>query len=220
MQDRFQQEAIDVYLATYRADALQHSTLELALRDARGAALRDPADGTPQHPDHSTSWLGTIGYLVLLDQLGETLRPSAEPPDRYERKYPTVRRCLERFAPELSEPDTAALYGLRCALAHDYGLWNPPPPNGPAELWHCLFTLISDDTTPFIRHPPKQWDGRLPVGRFDLGMTTVVNVRKLANRVEALVGHVREMGSNGRVEIALDNPADLNLRFGIRYVSM
>ena len=170
-------------------------------------------------PDHSTSWLGAIGYLVLLDQLGETLRPITESPDRYGSKYPTIRRCLERFVPELTEDATAALYGLRCALAHHFGLWNPPKPNETPQPWHRIFTLVGDDASELIRHPARQWDGSLPTGPLNVRFTTVVNLRRLADLVEEVVERVRELGRAGQLEIALENPADLNFRFGVRVVS-
>jgi hypothetical protein len=214
--DDDEQRLIDAYLAPFDSETDEHSAFELALRDARAATLRSQDDGRPLRPDHSTSWLGTVGYLVLLDQLGETLRPAGEAPGIWPPKTPTVRRCLGRFAPDLSDDDTAAIYGLRCALAHDFGLWNPPPAEGPAEPWHRIFTLVADDTTALIDQPARQWDGSLPVGNAPFDMATTVNLRRLVGRIEKLVTEVRERSRHRGLEIALENPIDLVFRFRVR----
>jgi hypothetical protein len=216
-----EQRLIDAYLAPFDPRARDHSTLDVALRDARPASLREVADGTPMRPDHSSSWLGAVGYLILLDQLGETIRAAGEPVDRFPNRHPTVRKCLERFAAELTDDDTAAIYGLRCALAHDFGLWNPPNPGETPKPWHRVFTLKADDSNDLITHPARQWDGSVPVGAAGLrafDMATTVNLRRLVGRIEELVADVRALGAKGKLEIALDNPIDLELRFRMRVV--
>ena len=44
------------------------SSLIALLTDARGATGRDLDTGSVVSPDHTRSWLGATGYLILLDR--------------------------------------------------------------------------------------------------------------------------------------------------------
>jgi hypothetical protein len=47
-----------------------------ALRDARGATGRHPSSGAVVKPEDNCSWLGAVGYLILLDQIGTCFKPA------------------------------------------------------------------------------------------------------------------------------------------------
>lgn len=74
------------------------------------------------------SWLGAVGYLILLDQIGKCFKPVANPATDAE----PIIRALRNFSPIQDSPTLHALYALRNALAHDYALFNPNT-NDPAR---------------------------------------------------------------------------------------
>src|SRR4051794_7281050 len=45
-------------------------------RDARQATQRDPDTGRKVSGGHYGSWLGALGYMVLLDQIGSCFKPA------------------------------------------------------------------------------------------------------------------------------------------------
>ena len=79
--------------------------------------------------------MGAVGYLLMLDQLGTAVK--LDPDDQREKdafsratfgtlepsKYNAVLGTLFRFT-ALGDEEALALYSLRCALAHDYSLFN------------------------------------------------------------------------------------------------
>jgi hypothetical protein len=207
-----EQDAIRAYLAPIDVRRQHHSCLDAALRDARGASLRDPTSGKPvDEVNHSRNWLGAVGYMIIIDQLGSALRPDSETdvtPVR--RRASSFERCLRRFTH--SSPQTiSALYGLRCALAHDYGLINPPPDGADPSPQHRLF-LLNPDEPALVTSPIRAWDGKLdPTPGPD--RATSVNPRQFANEVEDLVASLRE-SPPGALRIALQGGVrELRLRF-------
>jgi len=62
-------EALDAYLADY-STGKPTSFLEVALRDARAALAADPPP----------LWLASLGYLVIVEQLGATVRLASAAP--------------------------------------------------------------------------------------------------------------------------------------------
>jgi hypothetical protein len=73
-------------------------------------------------------WLGALGYMVMLDQIGECFRPTdADSPGA---GTPDFIKALTYFADEVRDPERQALYALRCCFAHDYSLVNIPAGKG------------------------------------------------------------------------------------------
>lgn len=155
----------------------------LALRDARVTAGRNADTGAIVNPDPPTKWLGAVGYMVLLDQLGTAVhRPSV----------PTtgapILRTLEAFT-NLSDADRKVVYALRCALAHDFSLVNK---GGAGDH---LFRLVWDPTSPLIAHPATAWDG--DYAHAATSDDTVVNLRQLIEVSEQVVAEVFNAHAKG-----------------------
>lgn len=104
-----------------------------------------------------TSWIGAIGYLVFLDQLGGAVRPLSGPqPSRSD-----LERALEMFT-DCTEAERAALYALRCCLAHDFSLANlaERTPEHRRHLYRHFFHLVpSRQLDRLVEFPPTAWDG-------------------------------------------------------------
>jgi hypothetical protein len=99
------------------------SSLEASLRNCRDATHRDANGNVPPGAD-AGSWLGAIGYLALLDQIGGAvinLHPSRKPSGGS-----CVERALAHFT-DVTGDEAICLYALRNSLAHDFSLVNVPP---------------------------------------------------------------------------------------------
>ena len=82
---------------------------------------RNVLTGTIEVPDQSRSWLAAIGYLALLDQVSKLLDvPSAAGPKA------TSFEHLLAWKAQLTPDEAAAVYALRCAFVHSYGLLHDP----------------------------------------------------------------------------------------------
>ena len=96
------------------------STFSAVVRDARQMTGRNLTTGIVEDESQAGSWLGALGYLVMLDQVGQCFRPTPLP---REAPHPAnVAKALTYFAPKLGDDEILALYALRCAFVHDYGL--------------------------------------------------------------------------------------------------
>lgn len=222
--------ALNAYLSARTTDPsgqVYESSFAALLRDARGATARDASTGSlaPAEAYRGRSWLGALGYLCLLDQIGSAVRPKRGPtlPIKQSRP-PAFLRCLERFAPDLvvSPSDRSALYGLRCALAQDYSLMNIGGDGrvrgkAAADKTHA-FNFTCDDTSPLVLHARTPWRRStwLPRERH----TTVVNLYKVGNLAEEVVARVRRMHRAGRLRINdeyVRSPRELVVRYGLSY---
>ena len=191
------------------------SSLEAALRDARRVTGRDEADGTFVNPAHALTWLGAVGYLAALDQLGNAVTVT-DPDDEMAARLAlhdkgpgkSFRRTLARFT-DLPFGDICALYGLRCALVHSFGLANAhDDPN-----FRRVYELYP--TGPLVVHPKTPWDGTYSVMGAE-GCSTVVNVVALGGTVEAAVFAVRRLHRAGRIGLVV-SAEELVVRFMFRF---
>jgi hypothetical protein len=203
------QEALDIFLAEGTRDGGGTSTLDAALGDARAAMGAAGA-----------LWLGTIGYLIVLESVGATV--ARWPSTRFTaRRGPTEKFIAgaREFAPKPVTPRQAdALYALRCSLAHSFDLRNCVRPNKPA------YRFVLDQEGPLIRMPTRAWDGRArPHPVHDMKVrkrfTTAVNVREVARYVEALIANLRSAHRQGRVTLVRSVSADDVIAFGQFYVA-
>ncbi|WP_328448775.1 MULTISPECIES: hypothetical protein [unclassified Amycolatopsis] len=151
------------------------SRLIAVLREARQATGRNPETGRiePGSGALSGNWLGAVGYLMLVDQVGSAYRPAGVPAV----PGPPVVRALRYFAPGVGEPEREALYALRCSLVHDFGLVSV---GGPGRTHH--FMLDDAEGGPIVRLPPEPWDGR--AGHCRRFNATWVNLRALGDLAE------------------------------------
>ena len=111
-------QALKLYLflpVTYRS-LMNRSSLEALLGDARQAVGRDPRTGEIVKSEHTRSWLGAMGYLALIDQMSSMFELPAGDGSAFER--------LLAWEGLLMADEATALYALRCAFVHNYGLLN------------------------------------------------------------------------------------------------
>ena len=131
------------------------SGLTAKLRDARRVSGREVDTGRKIAGQHHGSWLGAIGYLVLLDQIGKCFKPKGVP--LYEGN--PLERALIHFG-KLAPNDACALYALRCALLHEYGLNNVPARDNQCAKYLHAFILVCHQDAPLVGMPKSRWDGR------------------------------------------------------------
>jgi hypothetical protein len=81
------------------------STFSAAVWDARRATGRDVTTGSLDRENRTSGWLGTLGYLILLDQIGGCFAPRTLP-----RSTPlpnAVARALAYSAPASAIPTSS-----------------------------------------------------------------------------------------------------------------
>jgi len=151
-------------------------------------------------------WLGAVGYMILLDQVGKCFKPVR----RLRSTLPnTIEVCLGYWASDqVSHEERCALYALRNALAHDYSLFNW---NSRAQYQH-LFTLDRHPTR-LVAPAAREWSGDLADRSPEC--TTVVSLRAFGDLAERVVAALLAAAPD-EVEIVLDGGADeLLQRYGL-----
>lgn len=186
------------------------SALTAAIRDARRFTGRNLETGQIEIYDSNINgcWLGAIGYLIILDQIGKCFKPlmlSNELP----ANSSSILRTLKYFS-DLSDDEICSLYALRCSLAHEYGLYNINKKQ-PALTRH--FTLRANSDTPLIELPTYQWDGIISTRTAQ--NCTIINLLSLGNLVELIFTSLKTMASQNQLEIILQGgSAELSSRYG------
>ena len=183
------------------------STFSAVVRDARQMTGRNLTTGLVEDESRASSWLGALGYLVMLDQVGQCFRPTTRP---REAAHPSnVAKALTYFAPKLGDDEILAIYALRCAFVHDFGLssWGTIP--HATGLTH-RFRLIANATSPLIELPATPWNGDL-TGASLRRSQTIVNIRALGDLAESIVETVQARQRAGLLEIEL--PSGINELF-------
>jgi hypothetical protein len=209
MSNKFMPEdiAIKSHLSIFKINStdppsLYFSGFTAALRDARKFTGRDQNNGkklTEQNPGDLGSWLGAIGYMILLDQIGSCFKPKSS--SIIEGN--TIRKALKYFK-NLPDPEIDAVYALRCAFAHDYSLYNIPN-NGNTSLTHQFGVCKSSDA-PFVTLPQKQWDGNYE-NKNESNKTTI-NLEALGDNVEQICAQLFDLANKNELEVTLKNGSD------------
>ena len=169
------------------------------LRDARVFTGRDSNTGTIIDSVKSRSWLGNVGYLILLDQIGNCFK--GRNCSVVSGSLSSIQKALNYFS-SLPQHEIDALYALRCALAHDYSLINRHGSN--ASLQH-QFVLTGGSGRLFVG-PTQVWDGNV-LNRTDRNQTTI-DVQELGNLVEGIYAKLRQLSTNNALEIVLPGGKD------------
>lgn len=159
------------------------STFSAAARDARRATGRDVITGIIERQDPAAGWLGTLGYLILLDQVGGCFAPRTLP-----RPAPlpnAFARALTYFAPAVTDTDIVTMYALRCAFAHDYALTNRH--KNDRRLTH-RFLIVDDPTAPLFEYPAVPWTGRYEDRQ--RSNQTRVNLQAVGDVTESVVASI------------------------------
>lgn len=179
-------------------DGLQRlSSFAAVLRDARAVTGRSRETGEMIDPSLAGSWLGALGYLILLEQIGECFRPVGRQP----LSGPKTVIALQLFA-DVTEARAEALYALRNAFAHDFGLCNPS--SNPQRQHH--FAVCADPLASLVELPQAPWDG--DYDNRTLLNRTQVNLWALAEVAEEVVHHLVELANVNALEVVLPGGSD------------
>jgi len=174
-----------------------------ALRDARKFTKRNQDNGQKLTDDSCGdhgSWLGAIGYLSLLDQIGKCFKPRAASTINNEN---SISKALKYFATHIPDAEVDAIYALRNAFAHDYSLYNINA-NRPSYTHH--FTVIQSPVHPLVRLPQIQWDGN--IANRTQNNLTVINLEALGDTVEQICLSLLQLANNNDLEVTLAGGSD------------
>jgi hypothetical protein len=201
-----EEEALGYYL---KPEGKRMSSFWAALRDARCATGRNVETGTVVDEAKTGSWLGAIGYLLLLDQIGTAVRPKRGPGVPAPTGGSSICKALEWFAPHHIEKGRKAIYALRCALAHDYSLFNNHR-NDP-DMRH-EFALHRGEGR-VVQLPPISWSGSYTtLERYP----TEISLRALGDDIEYVVRRVLDCYEHGDLTIGAGISAEeLTLRYSL-----
>lgn len=178
-------EAISYHLSLLSQiddNTIVFSSLVFVLRDAREITGRNLENGehiiSPPH-GRLDSWLGALGYLTILDQIGKCYRPKLK---SNIPKTNSITKALKYFT-RLNENEINAIYALRCAFSHDYSLFNIGPKGEKDPLTHH-FTVTGIGYDNLVELPKYAWDGKHDNKTFE--NRTVINLIKLGDLVEGI----------------------------------
>jgi hypothetical protein len=190
--------AIDAHL-TYRPpgnDGHWWSGFAAVLRDARRATGRALDSGAKLAGQEHDSWLGALGYMVLLDQVGKCFKPKDQPVDDSQVSF---CKALAHFT-SLQKREIKAVYALRCAFAHDYSVYNRNTRD--PELNH-YFNIVSGPDQPVIALPLTAWDGSARAGE----MATRANLEKVGDIAEEVSSSLSTLHKAAALELILPGGA-------------
>jgi hypothetical protein len=174
-----------------------------ALRDARKFTKRNQDNGQKLTDDSCGdhgSWLGAIGYLSLLDQIGKCFKPRTGATINNEN---SISKALKYFASHLLDAEVDAIYALRNAFAHDYSLYNI---NNKRTSYTHHFTVIQSPVHPLVRLPQTQWNGNI-ANRTQNNMT-VINLEALGDLAEQVRLRLLQLANNNDLEVTLADGSD------------
>ncbi len=182
------------------------SALVRALGNVRKETGRDHNGNKVAGQNHG-SWLGAIGYMAILDQIGKCFRPRNRIP-LYDLN--SIQRALRYFT-RLGSLKINAIYALRCAFTHDYSLYNQ---NRKDPTLQHRFTVTQGTEPPLVKLPKVPWDGDI-LNRKDSNQT-VINLEKFGDLVEEICKRLISLHNRRKLEISLKGGADeLNQRYQI-----
>jgi hypothetical protein len=182
-----------------------------ALGDARAASGRDEA-GNVVDEAQTGHWLGAVGWMVLLDQIGGCFRPApATGAPVATASGRAVVDALHWWYAELPDLEVLALYALRCAFAHDYSLWNL---SGDPTLQHCF--VVDRDPVRFVQLPTRPWTPADPPRPDN---QTLISLRRLGDVSEVIVSRLRAAAASDTLDIVLKGGVDeLEHRYAITFL--
>lgn len=203
-------DAIKLHLSGLHSDNqfVYFSSFIAALRDARKFTGREMDTGIKMsgYGDHG-SWLGAIGYMTLMDQIGKCFRPVSQTKITDAN---SITKCLRYFT-TLSNEEIDAIYALRCAFAHDYSLLNISTTK--PQLNH-RFTVYQGNEGNVVTLPSSAWDGDR--NSDDMNTITLVNLEGLGDLVESICRHLLYLSDRNELVIDLKGGVEeLTSRYGI-----
>lgn len=181
------------------------SGFAIALRDARKMTNRDLHTGEKLAGGGYSSWLGAIGYMALLDQIGGCFKPTGGAPAQGN----SISQALSYFS-SLSAAEIDALYALRNAFAHDYSLYNVNPKK--PSLTHRF--ELDPNSPALVLLPTIPWSGDFT--NMPPGTATVVNLVLFGDLVEEVCQKLFSLANTNTLDVTLPGGSDeLLRRYGV-----
>ncbi len=194
-------EAINIHLNNYynKLDGITYfSGFCGALKDARKMTGRNIKTGKKDCTNrfgHLGSWLGTLGYLSLLDQLGTCFKRKNGPV--LDANKSGIIKALKNFT-NFQDWEIDSIYALRNSLAHDYSLQNI---NNRRIEYTQHFQLDNSESGVLVKKATIQWNGNL--NERSKENQTYINLRALGTMVENLLVHLRTLLEKDKLLISL-----------------
>jgi len=170
------------------------------------------------------SFAGLIHYLLLLDLIGNVLKPK----DKSSEEKNSIYKALEYFSPITDVNNRCAIVSLRNCLAHNYGLINIPElkklKNAERikerkERYQHKFTLhLNDNAKNMIQipKPESRWNGNYAMK--DESLSTKINVCELIDVIEETYQKVKDMAVKKELELCFKGGIDeLKSRFTVKF---
>lgn len=149
-------------------------------------------DSGPCFKGHLGSWLGTMGYMALLDQIGKCYKPKSK--TRIPENTAAIKKCLKYFS-NLSDAEINSIYALRNAFFHDYSIFNKYNQN------NQFFLLYHHPNEPIVKLPIQDWDG--DYNNVYPESQTTVNLEAIGDLVESIYKKIRELAAKHELDIEL-----------------
>lgn len=181
-------------------ERINKSPYVAALQHSRFATNRDEKTGEKKNNRKHGSWLGTVGYMIVLDHIGNKFNicksesriiEIAKKLNKSVEKVPSLIRAPGYFS-DLSNDKIFALYALRCSLVHDFFLYNNKDKN---YMHH--FSVTEGDGE-IVTLPNIKWDGNLKNRNINV---TVVNLEAFSDLVEEIHEKLLEFAKKGMLKI-------------------
>lgn len=160
----------------------------------------------PCFKGHLGSWLGTMGYMALLDQIGKCYKPKNK--IKITDNSSAIKKSLKYFT-TLNDLEIDSIYALRNAFFHDYSIFNRHNGN------NKFFILDHSHTTPIVQLPLDNWDGNY--NNINQNAQTYVNLEAIGDLVENIYKNLLLLALNEELDIELTGGADELVR---RYTFM
>jgi len=168
------------------------------LRDARKMTGRNLETGVKDNSNtfgHFGSWLGAIGYLSILEQIGNCFEKINGPIT--EANKSGIIKALKNFSDLNDDNKIDALYALRNCFVHDFSLQNI----GKSQSLIHHFIVDNSSTNSIVILPLQKWDGII-INKNSLNRT-YINLQALGDMIENLILNLITLVYNNEVEITL-----------------
>lgn len=187
-------QAIELHLTDHPPAEGIHvfSGFVAALKDARIVTGHDKLGKKVDHTKHGC-WLGAVGYMALLDQIGTCFKPKQISLENGN----SIRKALKYFS-NLSDDEIEALYALRCCFAHDFSLHNV---NKEKQSRTHRFRVGVGTSTHIVTLPSVRWDGNYESKNLD--DFTIINLEAFGDLVESICQQLSTLAETDKLEIVL-----------------
>jgi hypothetical protein len=187
----------------------KESCLVHALRNIRFITGRNQDTGISTPDGYLGNWIGAIGYMAILDQIGTCFRPTSfKKVDN--PKMPSIQKALIYFT-NLNEEERFAIYALRNAFHHNFSLINIDDKISRHKYDHH-FIVDATPSSPLIKLPTSKWDGKIE--NLNQENHTYVNLQAFGDLVEKIYKTLLELESKNELSLELDGgESELQARY-------